>query len=140
MARISGNQGMQQWPFWLDVQVMSLALPTRDLCHTRDLFSPPHAWLILSIAMQSAFPSTVYSKASLQVLYVVSKEICIAGGLEGEGQTGAGGDAAQADARDCGLPCPAARLDHQRWLHSLSESLHLLRCKIADKQPHLQHP
>ena len=22
MARISGNEGMQQWPFWLDVEVI----------------------------------------------------------------------------------------------------------------------
>ena len=31
VARISGNEGMQQWPFWLDVQVMSLPLPANAL-------------------------------------------------------------------------------------------------------------
>ena len=34
VARISGNEGMQQWPFWLDVQVMSLAMPATKLRHT----------------------------------------------------------------------------------------------------------
>ena len=81
--------------------------------------------------MQSALSPVMYLEASLQVLFVLSRRSALQGNWKGKVRL------------ELGVMLHELTpeiVDHQRRLHSLPESLHLLRCKIADEEQHLQHP